>query len=164
MELQRLLAELDFSQQVSTPLGRLRSPFATRPSFSQLIFPFSVSLRISMAWRWWAEGSLSRLLRWKTTQYLTGARKVPLKTRCPCELAWALGGEVGKCGFPRHPQCKGQTPPSEIQVPPSQPLSGPLPTPMPAFLRPSAPFQEPAPNGDFPAIPLLVNAVHAEWP
>lgn len=59
---------------------------------------------------------------------------------------------------------KGRLPHSEIQVPLSQPLSGPLPTPTPAFLGPSAPFQEPAPNGDFPAIPLLVNAVCAEWP
>lgn len=121
------------------PAGRYASvlgpkPLCDAPIFSELIFPFSISLRILMAWKWWAEGILLRLLRWKTIQYLIGARKAPLKTLCPCELAWTLRRAVGKSGFPQHAQYKGQTTPSETQVLPSQLVSGSLPTPAPALL------------------------------
>lgn len=75
------MAELDFNQQVGNASVPRQKPPRAAPVFGQLIFPFLVSLRISMAWRWWAEGSLSQQLQQKTSQCLKGARKVPLKTQ-----------------------------------------------------------------------------------
>ena len=65
-ELQSIMAELDFSQQVGNASVPGPEPPKVAPVFSQLIFPFLVSLRILMAWRWWAEGSLSQQLQQKT--------------------------------------------------------------------------------------------------
>ena len=57
-----------------------------------------------MAWRLWAKGGLSPLLRWKTIQCLKGARKAPLKTQCTCELG--LGPRESGWGvwLPQHLQ------------------------------------------------------------
>ena len=98
------MAELNFSQQVGKATVPSLKPLRVGPVFSQITFPFSVSLRILMAWRWWAKGGLSPLLRWKTIQCLKGARKAPLKTQCICELALGLRESGWRVWLPQHLQ------------------------------------------------------------
>lgn len=81
-ELQSIMAELNFSQQVGKASVPSLKPFRVGPVFSQITFAFSVSLRTLMAWRWWAKGGLSPVLWWKTIQCLKGAWKAPLRTQC----------------------------------------------------------------------------------
>lgn len=68
-ELQNIMADLDFSQQVANafiPCPEVLQVITAR----QFTLPLSAPLRISMPWRWWAVGSPSLLSQWKSTHHV----------------------------------------------------------------------------------------------
>lgn len=109
-----------------------------------------------MAWRWWAKGGLSPVLRWKTIQCLKGAWKAPLRTQCTCELGPGPEGErLESVASPAPASILGQASLPGLQVPPPQPLArGCRPllcpfegAPVLTVPLPSLLFQQPAPEG-----------------